>query len=301
MIRSFTVVNGESEIINVDIFCFVSVLSCDEESEAADISLSVSKQAGFVHIGWAFLRDSVLDGDLPHVLVAVLLDIVYQASHKFSLLNLLVEHDDHVARLAVAGAVHPLLVFGECLHVAVAELGPELVNDSLLVGRPPGHGGVLNVSHGWLHVRPAKEDVIGAEEAVLAEAGVVLLWPAVDQVRGLREERVQLAEGQEVLCDDSEALLDLEDESLDRALALGKVRCPETEFDISVGRKVLDLLLVEVPDSPGDDPVRPDNLPAQVSMVPGQGIIPRLVLYEDGEEVVSGVGLGQVNPTEYGG
>ena len=145
----------------------------------------------------------------------------------------------------------------------MTEFGPELVNDSLLVGGPPVHG------HGRLHVRSSDDDVIGTEEAIVYEIG-------------------------------QEALVDLEDDFLNSALPLGKVRCTKIEFDISVGGEVLDLLLVEVCDGLIDVLVRPDNLPAQVSVVLSRGAIPRLMLPENGE-VVGGVGLGQANPADYGG
>ena len=143
-----------------------------------------------------------------------------------------------------------------------------LVQDPLLVGGAPGERRVRHLDHGGRLVAPSEQDVVREDVAVLAGGGAQLEGAGVDEVAGLGEHAVQLAEGHVlVLGDHLQLLLHLGDQSLHRTLALGEVRGPKHELGVPVSGELLDLLLVQVLDGLGQHPVRADDLPAEVRVV----------------------------------
>ena len=75
-----------------------------------------------------FLRSSVLNCDFSDNVVGVDLDAVHLAPDELALLELLVQDEDDVPGLHVAGLQLPLLVLDDGLQVTVTPLAPKLLN-----------------------------------------------------------------------------------------------------------------------------------------------------------------------------
>ena len=132
-----------------------------------------------------FLGSSVFNCDLSDNVVGVDLDAVHLAPDELALLELLVQDEDDVPGLHVAGLQLPLLVLDDGLQVAVTPLIPELFNYFRFHRSPSSERSVFKINDRRVLIRPPEQDVISAEKSVFSEAWVELQRARVNQVTSL--------------------------------------------------------------------------------------------------------------------